>query len=375
MRISVKRYSGVFYRELKELYNGRPDRSYEICWQDGGRKRWKTIGRLSQGVTAAIAFQAWLDIMSGKTLVPTVQSVTVAEVIQNWLAQADHDKSLKSHARSLIKDLGNITMRDLTVGRLDEYKQHLLKIRCLAASTVRHLLISLASSINHAVRHGLWVGVNPLSKVAGFKMPQPDNKGERWLRPDEADRLLSSLRVSSPLWHDLSLTSLHTGLRLTELYKLRVRDVDAVSMTAFVTAKGGRREAVALTQEALEVILRRGGEPGDLVFRGRTGKRPDKSVPFSQAVELLGFNNGVTDRRHRVWFHTLRHTFASWLVQGGVDLYTVQHLLRHRSPQMTQRYAHLDPTRFRAQLEVIRQTMAYVPGSAPKGRGSGQGWG
>jgi integrase len=375
MRISVKRYSGVFYRELKELYNGRPDRSYEICWQDGGRKRWKTIGRLSKGVTAAIAFQAWLDTMSGKTLVPTVQSVTVAEVIQNWLAQTDHDKSLKSHARSLIKDLGSITTRDLTVGRLDEYKQHLLKIRCLAASTVRHLLISLDSSINHAVRHGRWVGVNPLAKVAGFKMPQPDNKGERWLRPDEADRLLSALRVSSPLWHDLSLTSLHTGLRLTELYKLRVRDVDAVSMTAFVTAKGGRREAVALTQEALEVILRRGGEPGDLVFRGRTGKRPDKSVPFSQAVELLGFNDGVTDRRHRVWFHTLRHTFASWLVQGGVDLYTVQHLLRHRSPQMTQRYAHLDPTRFRAQLEVIRQTMADVTGSAPNGRRSGQEWG
>jgi site-specific recombinase XerD len=55
----------------------------------------------------------------------------------------------------------------------------------------------------------------------------------------------------------------------------------------------------------------------------------------------LGFNAGVTDRRQRVVFHTLRHTFASWLVQNGTDLYTVSKLLGHSDISMTQRYSHL----------------------------------
>ena len=54
-------------------------------------------------------------------------------------------------------------------------------------------------------------------------------------------------------------------------------------------------------------------------------------------------NEGITDPRDKVVFHTLRHTFASWLVQAGVPLYTVQRLMGHKSIVMTQRYAHLAP--------------------------------
>ncbi|MDR1308370.1 MAG: site-specific integrase [Deltaproteobacteria bacterium] len=363
MRVSVKKYEGVFFRERKELFNGRPDRTYEFCWQEAGRKCWRTAGRLSRGVTAADAAKARLEALSGRALAGAGQDLSVAGVVQAWLAGAAPDKSSRCHARTLIRDLGGTRLADLTVGRLDDYKRQLLGERGLAESTARHVLVALASAINHAIRHGLWAGFNPVSRAAGFRMPRPDNKGERWLRPGEAERLLSALRASSPLWHDMALVSLHSGLRLTELYRLRVGDVDAGSMTAIVCGKGGRREPVALTQEAFGAIAGRGGGPGELVFRTGTGKRPDKSVPFARAVELLGLNEGVTDRRQRVWFHTLRHTFASWLVQGGVDLYTVQHLMRHRSPQMTQRYAHLDPARLRAPLEVIRRAMAGVPGA------------
>jgi len=55
------------------------------------------------------------------------------------------------------------------------------------------------------------------------------------------------------------------------------------------------------------------------------------------------FNNGVTDPRQKVTFHTLRHTFASWLAMQGTPILTIKELLGHQSLAMTERYSHLSP--------------------------------
>ena len=82
--------------------------------------------------------------------------------------------------------------------------------------------------------------------------------------------------------------------------------------------------------------------PDSLVFADRNGKEIGKvSNAFDRAVKELGFNNGITDPLNKFTFHCLRHTFASWLVQNGVDLYTVKELLGHSTLAMTERYSHL----------------------------------
>lgn len=74
---------------------------------------------------------------------------------------------------------------------------------------------------------------------------------------------------------------------------------------------------------------------------------------FLNTVNELGFNTGVTDPRRRVVFHTLRHTYASWLVQAGVDLYVVRDLLGHSSIKMTERYSHLAPERLKGAVDML----------------------
>lgn len=64
-------------------------------------------------------------------------------------------------------------------------------------------------------------------------------------------------------------------------------------------------------------------------------------------------NRGIKDRRERVCFHTLRHTFASWLVQKGYPLAMVGNLLGHKDIKMTMRYAHLAPNQARLAVSSL----------------------
>jgi site-specific recombinase XerD len=77
------------------------------------------------------------------------------------------------------------------------------------------------------------------------------------------------------------------------------------------------------------------------------------SKSFARVVKALGFNDGIDDDRQKVVFHTLRHTYASWLVMSGVDLYTVQKLMGHSTIAMTERYSHLAPEHLRKAVNMF----------------------
>ena len=62
-----------------------------------------------------------------------------------------------------------------------------------------------------------------------------------------------------------------------------------------------------------------------------------------RAINKLDFNDGITDSRDKVVFHTLRHTFASWLAIQGTPIYTIKELMGHKTLAMTERYSHLIP--------------------------------
>lgn len=92
----------------------------------------------------------------------------------------------------------------------------------------------------------------------------------------------------------------------------------------------------------------------DLVFKSRTGdKIKEVSNVFALTVDELGFNRNTQDSRQKVVFHTLRHTFASWLVKSGISLYDVQKLMGHSNISMTERYAHLAPEKLKESVKTL----------------------
>ena len=98
-------------------------------------------------------------------------------------------------------------------------------------------------------------------------------------------------------------------------------------------------------------------KPNDLIFTD-DGGRSLRSAPsfFKTAVRHLNFNQGVDDRSQKVVFHTLRHTFASWLAIQGSTLLEIKELLGHKTTLMTERYSHLIPDRKRAAVMRLAQT-------------------
>jgi integrase len=341
-RVNLKKFEGVFYRS----HSGNTDRSYDICWQEDGKKRWRTVGRASGGMTPEEAFRIRLGILK-ETRTSGPGEPTLDDLAAAWMPTARYNSMRREYSLHVAPALGECRMSELTRTRLHDLRDSLLG-KGLAPATVCHTFTALASVINHAIEKELWKGTNPVSRAAGFRQPRLDNKGERFLTREEARRLLKALR---PWWRDAASLTLYTGIRLGEIYNMRAGDVDLGSKVAIIRGKGGERQPLLLVPEACALLERRMREhprPDGLVF----GRR--KSLGFSRAVRRLGLNDGVTDPRRRVWYHTLRHTFASWLVQKGVDLRAVQMLLRHKSILMTQRYAHLGPQVLRERLDAIQ---------------------
>lgn len=155
--------------------------------------------------------------------------------------------------------------------------------------------------------------------------------------------------------------SLHTGARLGEILALRGKDVDLGACVAHVLdAKTGTR-AVYLTQTARDLLVRIMPEDAtELVFAARGGGVSHAaSATFVRVVAEWGFNDGITDPRQKVVFHTLRHTFGSWAAQRGVPMYVIAELMGHKTLEITKRYAHLAPDQKREAIRQIEDTFRH----------------
>jgi integrase len=196
---------------------------------------------------------------------------------------------------------------------------------------------------NAALDHGLVGGPCP-TKSQSFRLPKVDNERQRYLIPDEEKKLLAEVLKKSKQAHDMALVALDCGLRFGEIASLTWACVDTeAGFLRVLDTKGGHDRNVPMTErlkslfESLET-----GKPAELVFPTTEGGI-QKQVPsaFKRGLVKAKLNDGIENKKLRASFHTLRHTYASRLVQSGVDLYKVQRLLGHSTPVMTARYSKL----------------------------------
>jgi integrase/recombinase XerD len=156
------------------------------------------------------------------------------------------------------------------------------------------------------------------------------------------DELTRFFRAITNLKHRVILmTAYAAGLRLAEVAQLRVADIDSQRMVIRVDQGKGRKDRYVMLSQKLLVVLReywKVARPRDYLFPGAQPDRPISRRTVMKACrdarEIAGLGKNVT-------VHTLRHSFATHLLEAGTDLRTIQILLGHRSLGTTARYTHV----------------------------------
>jgi integrase len=222
-------------------------------------------------------------------------------------------------------------------------------------ATVRHALCLARQAFNKVTVWRLWTGDNPCKGVA---FPTPNNARQRFLTQEEAARLLEGLKLRSPQVARIAAMSLYGGMRLGEVLSLNWSNVDLNNgIIMLQDTKNSESRPVFITEPIRKIIDELSpGEPDQPLFKSKAGNPVQwLSKSFAATVNELKLNEGISDPRERVSFHTLRHTYASWAVMAGVPLYVVGKALGHRTLTMTARYSHLAADSHRAASEAVAQ--------------------
>jgi integrase len=256
---------------------------------------------------------------------------------RSWL----RDEQMLEHLKKFFGSEQQLT--EITPVEIEGYKLH--RRAAVSGSTVNRELALLKRMFNLAIEWDLFLGSNPVCKVKFF---QEINTGLRVLSPEEEGKFLQN---ASPYIQDLVRFALNTGLRIGEIFSLRWSQVDWEKNVLNVFAhKTQKTRGVPLNAEALQVLQAwKLAKKNDFVFYNLETGKPfvDLKAGFALACDKAGIS-GVT-------WHTLRHTFASRLLDRGVDIITVKELLGHSTVTVTMRYTHTN-------LESKRAAVAKLAG-------------
>jgi integrase len=284
---------------------------------------------------------------------------------KTYLPQSKLDKKERTYTIEemlyrlhLAETIGALLFPQISAFHLERIKK-IMADKKKSDRTIQYVLQLTRQAFHTARKLGVYAGESPTDAV---KWPRLDNMKLRYLSISEAETLLAALAKKSKNLHDAALLSLHCGLRFGEIavLKLSCANLEAGTL-AILNAKSGSR--IAYLTEKTKAMLkgRKQGKPDGLIFPKRSGKdgtMAQASKVFADTVKELGLNEGITDRKQKVTFHTLRHSFATHLYESTHDLYLTQRSLGHATGTMTARYAKMSESRLREGAAALEKAFS-----------------
>ena len=224
-----------------------------------------------------------------------------------------------------------------------------LKEKNLGSRSVNRHLSSLRSFFKFLTREGL-LKTNPMLSVSS---PKQDKHLPQFLTEGEVTKLIESAFPKNLLdergLRDRAIleTFYSTGIRISELVGLDNQDIDVIGGIAKVMGKGKKERLVPIGEQAISTIrdyLEKRKKQAAALFLNKNGKR----ITTRGVRNIVGKYLRLAGIRHGISPHTLRHSFATHLLNRGADLRSIQELLGHVNLSTTQIYTHLTTERLKA---------------------------
>lgn len=361
-------YPGVFYREAKRIGGKGTEKVYYVVFKKDGKVFEEKAGRQhADGMTPARAATIRGERIEGKRQsrkeIKAKEAALKAAEADKWTVSRLWDaykenRPIKGivtdqnrYENYLKSNFGNQEPKDILPLDVDRVRLKLLKKK--APGTVKNVLELLRRIVNFGSKKNLCIGLN-----FTIEMPQVDNIKTEDLTPKQLKSLLKEIEKDTHTHAGLMmLMALYTGMRRGELFKLKWKHIDFErGFISLIDPKGGPSQKIPLNDAARGVLESHIRMKSPYVFPGRGGHR---RTDINKAVNKIK-KKAKLPKDFRP-LHGLRHFYASMLASSGrVDLYTLQKLLTHKSPQMTQRYAHLRDEALREASDLAGEIISEV---------------
>ena len=276
--------------------------------------------------------------------------------IEKFLRYLEIEKNASSHTLLNYRlDLGNFKdfLKEAQVGDVDYLfvRKYLaqLKEKNLSARTMGRKLSSLRSFFRFLVKEG-YIKVNPVDAITS---PKQEKTLPKFLTEEDVVRLIEAPdreTLKGLRDHAILETLYSTGMRISELVSLTEEAVDFIGATVRVLGKGKKERVVPIGERALRAIrnyLAKRKVASHFIFLNKN-KKPLSARGFRK--EMDKYIRLISLKEH-ISPHTLRHSFATHLLNRGADLRSVQELLGHANLSTTQIYTHLTTEKLKSVYE------------------------
>lgn len=280
-------------------------------------------------------------IFMNEAQVPAMPTPTLSKAGEEALLAVEQKLSLKAYSYFTIKSYKGAllyffsyfrasNLKQLTKAEIEGYLYHLIEKYKISESKQNTIINAIKAYYEHVL--------GKPREYYDIQRPKKPQTLPNVLSQEETKRLLEA---PSNLKHKAILYTIYScGLRISELIKLRIQDVHSNEGYVFIKGAKGKKDRRTVLSPKLVKLLEayeKEYKPSYWLFEGQTGG------PYSASSIRAIFRRAVKSADANAWatVHTLRHSFATHLLQQGVNLRYVQVLLGHHSPKTTQIYTHV----------------------------------
>lgn len=310
-----KRSNGIYYVFYNQL-NGK-----RTCISTGTKLKVDALKFLSN-------FEKKLELKRANPIIDITLKKFQLEFLKHSesIHSYNHTKGIKFSFNMLIEYFGNISLSSLSKIKLQKYIDYRLKK--VSVYPVNRDIINLSSAFNWAVSQN-YLETNLMQGIKKIKAPE---KLPTYFSKEDFNKFL--FVIDNEDFKDLVILAINTGMRQMELLTLTRSQIDLSRQLIILDnrnhiTKSKKIRSIPLNQSAIEVLQKR--------------IHLEQLFPFGQqqTVKLFRKYRKKAKINPELTFHSLRHSFATWLIQGGVSIYHVSKLLGHSDLRVTEIYTHV----------------------------------